>query len=47
MTRGDLARRLGTAAIGIPVLALALFWGPPMVIVGVCVVVAAVGLWEF
>ena len=47
MTRGDLARRLGTAAIGIPTLALALFWGPPMAIVLVCVVVAAVGLWEF
>ena len=47
MTRGDLARRLATAAIGIPLLALALFWGPPMVIVAVCAVVAAIGLWEF
>jgi len=47
VTRGDLARRLATAAIGIPVLALALFWGPPIVIVVVCVVVAAIGLWEF
>jgi phosphatidate cytidylyltransferase len=47
VTRGDLARRLATAAIGIPVLALALFWGPPMVIVLVVVAVASVGLWEF
>jgi phosphatidate cytidylyltransferase len=47
VTRGDLARRLGTAAIGIPALALALFWGPPMVIVAVCVAVAVIGLWEF
>jgi phosphatidate cytidylyltransferase len=47
VTRGDLARRLATAAIGIPLLALALFWGPPIVIVLVCVVVSAIGLWEF
>jgi phosphatidate cytidylyltransferase len=47
VTRGDLARRLATAAIGIPVLALSLFWGPPIAIVVVCVVVAAIGLWEF
>jgi len=47
VTRGDLARRLATAAIGIPLLALALFWGPPLVIVAVCVVVATIGLWEF
>ena len=47
MTRADLARRLATAAIGIPLLALALFWGPPMLIVGLVAVVSAVGLWEF
>ena len=47
MTRADLARRLATAAIGIPLLALALFWGPPMLIVGLVAVVAAIGLWEF
>ncbi|HET6897217.1 MAG TPA: phosphatidate cytidylyltransferase [Vicinamibacteria bacterium] len=47
MTRADLARRLATAAIGIPLLALALFWGPPMLVVGLVAVVAAIGLWEF
>jgi phosphatidate cytidylyltransferase len=47
VTRADLARRLATAAIGIPLLALALFWGPPMLVVGIVAVVAAIGLWEF
>jgi len=47
VTRGDLARRLATAAVGIPLLALALFKGPPMLIVGVAGAAAALGLWEF
>jgi phosphatidate cytidylyltransferase len=47
VTRGDLARRLATAAIGVPLLALALFWGPPIAIVLVAAATAAVGLWEF
>lgn len=47
MTRGDLARRLATAAVGIPLLALALFWGPPLVIVAIAAAAAALGLWEF
>jgi phosphatidate cytidylyltransferase len=46
VTRGDLARRLATAAVGIPLLALALFWGPPMVIVVLMAAAAALGLWE-
>jgi phosphatidate cytidylyltransferase len=47
VTRGDLGRRLATAAVGIPLLALALFWGPPIVIVAVAGAAAALGLWEF
>ena len=47
MTRTDLARRLATAAIGIPLLALGLFWGPPVVMVLVGAATAAVGLHEF
>ena len=47
MTRGDLARRLATAAIGIPLLALILFWAPPVASVLLGVVVSAIGLWEF
>jgi len=47
VTRGELARRLATAAIGIPLLALALFAGPPIVAVLVGAVVSAIGLWEF
>jgi phosphatidate cytidylyltransferase len=47
VTRADLARRLATAAIGIPLLALALFWGPPPLIILVGAVTAAIGLYEF
>jgi phosphatidate cytidylyltransferase len=43
----DLARRLATAAVALPLLALALFWGPPMVLVAVVAAAAALGLWEF
>jgi phosphatidate cytidylyltransferase len=43
----DLARRLATAAVAIPLLALALFWGPPMVIVALVAAASALGLWEF
>lgn len=45
--RADLARRLATAAIAIPLLALALFWGPPMVVVLLVAAASALGLWEF
>lgn len=47
MTRGDLARRFATAAVGIPLLALALFGGPPMLVVVIVAATAALGLWEF
>src|SRR5207302_869810 len=35
VTRAEIARRLATAAVGIPLLIPALFWGPPAVLVGV------------
>jgi phosphatidate cytidylyltransferase len=44
---GDLGRRIATAAVAIPLLLLALFWGPPMLIVAVAAAAAALGLWEF
>jgi phosphatidate cytidylyltransferase len=47
VTRTDLVRRLATAAIFIPLLALALFWGPPMLVVAVGAATAAIGLYEF
>ena len=47
MTRAEIARRLATAAVGIPLLILALFWGPPAVIVVVVAAAVALGLWEF
>jgi phosphatidate cytidylyltransferase len=47
VTRGDLARRVGTAAVGLPLLALALFWAPPLVLILVVAAASSVGLWEF
>ncbi|PYQ52544.1 MAG: phosphatidate cytidylyltransferase [Acidobacteria bacterium] len=47
VTRGDLARRLATAAVGLPLLALALFRAPPMVLVLIVAAAASIGLWEF
>jgi phosphatidate cytidylyltransferase len=47
VTRGDLARRLATAAVGLPLLAAALFWAPPIVLVLVVAAAASIGLWEF
>ncbi|HUG53741.1 MAG TPA: phosphatidate cytidylyltransferase [Vicinamibacteria bacterium] len=47
MTRGPLARRLATAAVGIPLILVALFWAPPIVVVSLVAVAAAVGMWEF
>jgi len=44
---GDLARRLATAAIAIPLLLLALFWGPPLLLVAVTGAAVGLGLWEF
>jgi phosphatidate cytidylyltransferase len=42
----DLARRLGTAAVALPLLLLALFKGHPWVVVLVVAVAVALGLWE-
>jgi phosphatidate cytidylyltransferase len=42
----DLARRVGTAAIALPLLALLLFKAPPIATVAVIAVACAVGLWE-
>jgi phosphatidate cytidylyltransferase len=47
VTRGLLARRLATAAVGIPLIVLALFWAPPIVVVGLAAVASALGLLEF
>jgi phosphatidate cytidylyltransferase len=47
VTRGDLGRRTATAALVIPLLALALFAGPPMLSVAIVAATAALGLWEF
>lgn len=45
--RGNLARRVGTALVALPALVLALFLGPPELIVGLVAVAVAVGLVEF
>lgn len=47
MRFADLARRLGTAAVVIPVLLLAIFKGPPVAVVAILVVGAGFALWEF
>jgi phosphatidate cytidylyltransferase len=44
---GNLARRVATALIGLPVILLALFLGPPAFVVGLTGAVVAVGLAEF
>jgi phosphatidate cytidylyltransferase len=44
---GDLARRLATAAVALPLLILAIFRGPALLLVGIVAVGAGLGLWEF
>lgn len=44
---GDLARRVGTALLALPLLLAALFLGPPWLAVAVVAVALAVGLFEF
>ena len=44
---GNLGRRVATALIGLPVLILALFLGPPSLTVGLVAAAVAIGLFEF
>ncbi len=44
---GNLARRLGTAAVAIPALLLVLFKAPPRASVLLVAIACALGLWEF
>jgi phosphatidate cytidylyltransferase len=44
---GNLARRVATALIGLPALVLALFLGPPALVVGLVAAAVAIGLAEF
>lgn len=43
---GNLARRVGTAAVALPALLALLFWGPPLAMVAVVALAAFLGLWE-
>jgi phosphatidate cytidylyltransferase len=45
--RRDLARRLATAAVALPLILLALFKGPPWVMEALVALAVALGLWEF
>jgi phosphatidate cytidylyltransferase len=45
--RGNLARRVATALIGLPALVLALFLGPPALVVCLVAAAAGIGLAEF
>jgi phosphatidate cytidylyltransferase len=44
---GNLARRVGTAAVALPALLALMFWGPPLAMVAVVALAAFLGLWEF
>jgi phosphatidate cytidylyltransferase len=43
----DLARRLATAAVALPLLLAALFLGPPWLIVAVLAAAVLLGMWEY
>jgi phosphatidate cytidylyltransferase len=43
----DLARRVATAAVALPVLLAALFLGPPWVVVAIAAAAALLGMWEY
>ncbi|HET8644277.1 MAG TPA: phosphatidate cytidylyltransferase [Vicinamibacteria bacterium] len=44
---GDLARRLATAALALPLLLAAPFLGPPWLVVAVVAAASLLGMWEF
>src|SRR6185295_4740713 len=44
---GELLRRLGTAAVALPLLVAALFLGPPWLMVGIIAAAVLVGMWEY
>jgi phosphatidate cytidylyltransferase len=43
----DLARRLATAAVAVPLLLAALFLGPPWLVVALVAAAVLLGMWEF
>lgn len=45
--RSELARRLATAFVALPLLALGMWWAPPLVGLGIVTVAVALGMWEF
>jgi phosphatidate cytidylyltransferase len=45
--RANLARRVATAAVALPLLLAAFFLGPPLLGAGIVAVAVLVGLWEF
>lgn len=44
---GELARRVATAAVALPLLVAALFLGPPWLIVAIIAAAVLVGMWEY
>ncbi len=45
-TGSDLARRLGTAAVALPLLLAGMLWAPPAVGFGIVTLAVAIGAWE-
>jgi phosphatidate cytidylyltransferase len=45
--RSDLARRLGTAVVVLPLLFVGMFWAPPAVGFAIVTIAVALGAWEF
>jgi phosphatidate cytidylyltransferase len=47
VNRANLARRVATAAVALPLLLAAFFLGPPLLAAGIVAAAVLVGLWEF
>jgi CDP-diglyceride synthetase len=47
VNRANLARRVATAAVALPLLLAAFFLGPPLLAAGIAAAAVLVGLWEF